>query len=171
MSLSVLLIDDDKSFCQVMSRRLQHHGFNVDVSFDSLSALEQQPVHYDVILLDMMIGSDNGIELIQPLIKRYTPDQLIVLTGYASVATTVEAIKRGADDYLAKPVSSQDIIKRLNGEAPTNLEQAQPLSPTQVEWEYIHRVLLENQGNISKTARELGMHRRTLQRKLAKKAP
>ena len=81
MSLSVLLIDDDKSFCQVMSRHLQHHGFNVDVSFDSLSALEQQPVHYDVILLDMMIGSDNGIELIQPLIKRYTPDQLIVLNA------------------------------------------------------------------------------------------
>ena len=171
MSLSILLIDDDRSFCQVMSRRLQHHGFSVDISFDSVSALDQQPAHYDVILLDMMIGADNGIELIQPLMTRYTPDQLIVLTGYASVATTVEAIKRGADDYLAKPVSTSDIIRRINGERPNDLTDARPLSPAQVEWEYIQRVLIENQGNISKTARELGMHRRTLQRKLSKKSP
>lgn len=171
MYLSILLIDDDQSFCQVLSRRLEHHGFNVDVCFDSNSALHQKPRHYDAILVDMMLGSDNGIELIQPLIERYSPDQLIVLTGYASVATTVEAIKRGADDYLAKPVSSNDIIKRLKGESPDNLHPSQPLSPAQVEWEYIQRILLENQGNISKTARELGMYRRTLQRKLAKKAP
>ncbi|AVJ54892.1 two-component system response regulator [Idiomarina sp. OT37-5b] len=168
---SILLIDDDSSFCQVLSRRLEHHGYSVDVIHSGEESLTATTGPYDVILLDMMLGNENGIEFIEPLMTKHQPQQLIVLTGYASIATTVEAIKRGATDYLAKPVSSREIIERLEGK-PQNLpDDPQPLSPAQVEWEYIQRVLQQNQGNISKTARELGMHRRTLQRKLAKKRP
>ncbi|WP_404401063.1 response regulator [Idiomarina seosinensis] len=170
MSESLLLIDDEKSFCEVLQRRLRHHGWQVDVAHDSASALKQ-PGPYDVVLLDMMLGEENGLELIEPLRQAFNPQQLIVLTGYASIATSVAAIKRGATDYLAKPVSSKELLDRLQGTSPASDAAPEPLSPAQVEWEYIQRILQQNQGNISKTARQLGMHRRTLQRKLTKKAP
>lgn len=170
MSSSLLLVDDEQSFCEVLQRRLTHHGWQVDIAHDSVSAL-QKAGPYNAILLDMMLGEENGLELIEPLQQAFTPQQLIVLTGYASIATSVAAIKRGATDYLAKPVSSTELLERLKGDSNTVVQQPESLSPAQVEWEYIQRVLQQNQGNISKTARQLGMHRRTLQRKLTKKAP
>jgi len=96
----------------------------------------------------------------------------VVLTGYASIATTVEAMKRGATDYLTKPVGTNELLRRFTNEKlelhDTSINR---LTPTQIEWEHIQRVLADNQGNVSKTARELGMHRRTLQRKLSKRSP
>jgi two-component system response regulator RegA len=95
----------------------------------------------------------------------------VVLTGYSSVATAVTAIKRGASEYLSKPVNASDVIKALAGELPHGgtLEDFSPMSVERVEWEHIQKVLKENNGNVSATARSLGMYRRTLQRKLAKK--
>jgi len=94
-----------------------------------------------------------------------------VLTGYSSIATAVTAIKRGASDYLSKPITAGDVIKALRGEGSTDMapEDFSPMSVERVEWEHIQKVLKENDGNISATARSLGMYRRTLQRKLAKK--
>jgi two-component system response regulator RegA len=96
---------------------------------------------------------------------------IVVLTGYSSIATAVTAIKQGAADYLSKPVTAGDVIKALSGESQRSetLEEFSPMSVERMEWEHIQKVLKENDGNISATARSLGMYRRTLQRKLAKK--
>ena len=114
---------------------------------------------------------ESGLDLI-PLLIEINPDMnIVVLTGYSSIATAVTAIKRGASEYLSKPVTAGDVIKALSGEWQREdaLEDFSPMSVERVEWEYIQKVLKENDGNISATARNLGMYRRTLQRKLAKK--
>lgn len=167
----LLIIDDDEGFCGILQRRLEHHGVLVQMAHSGDQALALEG-HFDGILLDMMLGDDNGLALIQPLKERYSPCHLVVLTGYASIATTVEAMKRGATDYLTKPVGTSELLRRFTNEK-LELEDASVnrLTPTQIEWEHIQRVLTDNQGNVSKTARELGMHRRTLQRKLSKRSP
>jgi two-component system response regulator RegA len=126
-------------------------------------------------VLDLKLGEENGLRLI-PDLHRLVPDmRILLLTGYASIATAVEAIKRGAHDYLAKPVDADAVVRALlEGDAPhaddddvVDAPEA-PLALRRLEWEHIHRVLTECDGNISETARRLGMHRRTLQRKLSK---
>lgn len=167
----LLIIDDDEGFCRILQRRLEHHGVFVQMAYSAAQALRLKG-HFDAILLDMMLADDNGLALIQPLKERYSPRHLVILTGYASIATTVEAMKRGATDYLTKPVGTNELLRRFSNEK-LGLEEASinRLTPTQIEWEHIQRVLRDNEGNISKTARELGMHRRTLQRKLSKRSP
>ncbi|WP_322406711.1 response regulator [Idiomarina sp. PL1-037] len=167
----LLIIDDDEGFCRILQRRLEHHSVLVQMAHSAEQALTLKD-HFDGILLDMMLGDDNGLGLIQPLNERYSPSHLVVLTGYASIATTVEAMKRGATDYLTKPVGTNELLRRFTNEK-LELEDTSinRLTPTQIEWEHIQRVLADNQGNVSKTARELGMHRRTLQRKLSKRSP
>lgn len=171
--LQVLLIDDDATYLRVLQRRLlQATAFEVLVCQSVEAALElpAQPIHG--IVLDMMLEHSSGLDGIQALTQRFRPQHLIMLTGYASIATTVEAMKRGATDYLAKPVGLNELVQRLQGQDTTTLvNTAAPMTPAQVEWEHIQRVLLEHQGNISATAAALGIHRRTLQRKLQKYAP
>ncbi len=125
-------------------------------------------------MLDLKLGEDNGLRLI-PELHSLVPDlRVLLLTGYASIATAVEAIKRGAHDYLAKPVDADAVVRALldgdndsdDNDPPDAPEQ--PLALRRLEWEHIQRVLTECDGNISETARRLGMHRRTLQRKLSK---
>ncbi|MFT3792603.1 MAG: response regulator transcription factor [Rudaea sp.] len=175
----VLLVDDDEVFTRVLARALAARGFEAAVAHDAAQArtlLRTQPFQFAV--LDLKLGADNGLALI-PELKALHPElPILLLTGYASIATAVEAIKRGADDYLAKPVDADAIVAALlatprSGEAhgAGAAEVALPHAPPplkRLEWEHIHRVLAECDGNVSETARRLGLHRRTLQRKLAK---
>ena len=122
-------------------------------------------------MLDLRLERESGLQLIEPLLACRPGLRIVVLTGYASLATAVRAVKLGAVDYLAKPVDAAAILRALNdGEAPADESlQFEPTPLKQLEWEHLQRVLEENGGNISATARQLGMHRRTLQRKLQKK--
>jgi two-component system response regulator RegA len=135
-------------------------------------ARRHQPRH---CVLDLKLGEENGLRLI-PDLHELVPDmRILLLTGYASIATAVEAIKRGAHDYLSKPVDADAIVRALlDGDSAPQSEDdvleapEAPLALRRLEWEHIQRVLTESDGNISETARRLGMHRRTLQRKLSK---
>lgn len=171
MTDSVLLIDDDEVFLDTLGRRLERAGYRV-VTATTLSVLTPlADEHIDLVLLDLMLGDSNGLDAIPLLVSRYRPRQLIVLTGYASIATTVEAIKRGATNYLAKPVDTRQLLNLLAGSPEPGQASPRRLTPAQLEWEHIQRVLGEHDGNVSLTARALGMHRRTLQRKLKKHSP
>jgi two-component system response regulator RegA len=124
-------------------------------------------------VVDLRLGDEDGLALVAPLRARHPALRIVVLTGYASIATAVKAIKLGADDYLAKPVTAgavADVLARTPAE-PTAAPApaAEPMSPRRLEWEHIQRVLAEHDGNVSATARTLRMHRRTLQRKLSKR--
>lgn len=165
-----LIIDDDHAFGQILARSLNTQGH--DAVF-SETWREFPNFSYDVCLLDLRLGDEHSLEHIPELRKRLGEAKIIMLTGFASIATAVQAIKLGANDYLAKPISAKDILQHLESVAmqgPSEVTE-EGLSLKQQEWETIQRVLAENKGNISATARQLGMHRRTLQRKLDKKAP
>lgn len=172
----LLIVDDDATFVRVLTRALTSRGFEVLTAgnADEARALSQrhQPRH---CVLDLKLGEENGLRLI-PELRELVPDvRILLLTGYASIATAVEAIKRGAHDYLAKPVDADAVVRALlegetvqPGEDEVLDAPEAPLALRRLEWEHIQRVLTECDGNISETARRLGMHRRTLQRKLSK---
>ncbi|MCL1043728.1 response regulator [Shewanella sp. 1_MG-2023] len=170
----LLIIEDDLALSAALARRLTKQGFECaqcnDASEGLLMARQFNPSH---ILLDMKIAEQNGLTLIKPLRGLLPKVKLVLLTGYASIATAVEAIRLGADNYLAKPVDTQTLLNALSIEIEDeDLSVAfteQPISPKRLEWEHIQQVLANNNGNVSETARLLGMHRRTLQRKLLKK--
>lgn len=174
----VLIIDDDEVFARVLARSLQSRGFSVCTAHNAIGGLQvakdNQPDH---VLLDMKLGDESGLDLIPQLCRVLPETRLIVLTAYASIPTTVEAMRRGAVDYLCKPVDADSVAKALAGNAPeldnaepvASDDDARPLSLRRLEWEHIQRLLKENDGNVSETARQLGMHRRSLQRKLAKR--
>lgn len=168
----LLLIDDDETFAGVLSRALAARGFEVRTAADAASAIasaRREVPRYAV--LDLKLGADNGLNLI-PQLLQIAPDlRILLLTGYASIATAVEAIKRGAWDYLAKPVDADAVVRALLDEdGDTDATIAGEVSPPlrRLEWEHIQRVLTDCDGNISEAARRLCLHRRTLQRKLAK---
>lgn len=167
---SLLLVDDDITFCQVLSRALEKRGYAVTVAHSVEQALPlaaANPPEYAVV--DLKMGGASGLLLIQYLHELDTATRIVVLTGYASIATAVEAIKLGATQYLSKPANADEIVAAFGHHA--NVVQplnAQPSSVYRLEWEHIQRILQEHQGNISATARALNMHRRTLQRKLGK---
>lgn len=169
----ILLIEDDAVFAQVMTRALQRRDFAV-VHASDIDAARMAIVRHDhdYAIVDLNLGGHSSLELI-PLLKEKRPDSpILMLTGYASIATAVEAIKLGADNYLAKPADANDILAALTAtseQAQRALPIQQPMSVRRLEWEHIQKVLKENDGNISATARQLNMHRRTLQRKLQKK--
>lgn len=174
MTRHVLVIDDDETFNMILSRALVRRGFQVSSSHDASGALaaarQQVP---DAVVLDLNLSSSSGLALIQPLLGLAPQCSIVVLTGYASIATAVEAVKLGAVQYFAKPVEIEAVIAAFSevdaDESPSNIAPSDPLSVGRLEWEHIQRVLLENEGNVSATARALKMHRRTLQRKLAKR--
>ncbi len=169
---SLLLVDDDQVFNRVLTRALTQRGFDVASAhdIDQTQALLSD-MNPDYAVLDLNIGGASGLKLIGVL-KGLNPDcRILVLTGYASIATAVDAIKLGATQYLAKPVDVDTIVAALAADTQPDAEAApdETLSVSRLEWEHIQRVLTEHEGNISATARALKMHRRTLQRKLAKR--
>ncbi len=172
----ILLVEDDEVFARVMGRALLHRDYEVSHAAneqDSLLLIESR--RFDYAILDLNLGGHTSLGLIAPL-KQSNPElRILILTGYASITTAVEAIKLGADNYLAKPADAEEILaallandhsKALADSEPPHLE---PMSVRRLEWEHIQKVLNENDGNISETARQLKMHRRTLQRKLQKR--
>lgn len=168
---SLLLVDDDVIFCQVLSCALEKRGYRVTVAYSVETALplaHATPPDYAVI--DLKMGGASGLKLVQSLHQLNPAARIVVLTGYASIATAVEAIKLGATQYLPKPANADEIVAAFFHDARINNPGSmQPSSVERMEWEHIQRVLHENKGNISATARALTMHRRTLQRKLAKR--
>ncbi len=167
----LLIVDDDPAFCQVLAAAFTRRGWSVDTACCKADALNFQERNYTHVIVDLRIGEDSGMELIEPIRARQPLARILVVTGYSSIATAVEAIKLGADNYLAKPVGTQEILASLLDEhVPSDVVLSESVpSVERLEWEHIQRVLAQYQGNISATARALGMHRRTLQRKLAKK--
>lgn len=172
---SVVLIDDDLVFSSVLARALGARGFRVDTAPDRATALalvrQNAP---DSAVLDLKLGAESGLALIPELLAAQPRLRILLLTGYASIATAVEAIKRGAHDYLAKPVDADQVMQALLGDTGDEADDDAPLEVhtpplKRLEWEHIQRVLTECGGNISETARRLGLHRRTLQRKLSKR--
>jgi len=170
----LLLVDDDELFCRVLANAMQKRGFAVMTahSVEEAELLLEEQALPDYAVVDLsMPGGASGLVLVKALHAASASMHIVVLTGYASVATAVEAIKLGATHYLAKPAHADDIVRafgRDTGDAETDVV-AQPVSVRRLEWEHIQKVLADCEGNISAAARELGMHRRTLQRKLAKR--
>ncbi len=168
----LLIVDDEKDFCQIMARVQKRAGFDVLIAHHIASAcqltLQYQP---EYALVDLKIEQESGLELVQQLLMIQPQMRIVILTGYASISTAVEAIKLGAVQYLTKPAEKEDIINALLGENQANPQieiPRRPMSLKRLEWEHLQKVLADHQGNISATAKSLGMHRRTLQRKLQK---
>lgn len=168
----LLVVDDDETFGRVLGRALERRGFSVQVAArceEALAAAASAPPRYAVV--DLSLPDTSGLALIPALKQLDAGVRIVVLTGYASIATAVEAIKLGAVHYLAKPADADDVVASLDrvaGSADVEVERRCP-SVGRLAWEHIQHVLVEHGGNISATARALGMHRRTLQRKLAKR--
>lgn len=169
---SFLLVDDDSAFCQAMSWALRGHGYRVEIARDVNAAL--QIANRDVpdfAVVDLKMPGQSGLTLL-PALKAINADmRILVLTGYASITTAVEAIKLGATHYLAKPVDAEYVINALNktrGDPTVNADGG-ALSAADFGWEHLQKVLSDNRGNVSATARQLNIDRRTLQRKLARR--
>jgi len=168
----VLLVDDDEIFSDILRRSLEREGYAVGCASSIPSAiytLENRMFHYAVV--DLRIGNESGLVLVKDMKQLCPMTKVIVLTGYSSIATAVEAIKLGAIHYLTKPAEIDEIIEafeKIDGDEQISLAD-NPLSIQRMEWEHIQSVLQKHDGNISATARAMGMHRRTLQRKLQKR--
>lgn len=167
---SILLVDDDTHFCHVMDRALSRRGFAVTTTHSANAALAIARKPFDYGVVDLALGKHSGLQLLPELRAANPGMKIVIFTGYASIATTVEAIKAGADNYLAKPADADTLIRLLRGETmPEDAPiESRPISLDRLEWEHIQRALLNCRGNVSATARALNMHRSTLQRKLAR---
>jgi two-component system, response regulator RegA len=176
MTRSILIVDDDEAFASTLALSFERKGFKACVALNKeqamLAAGQQQ---FTDMTLDLNLGEQSGLQLITQLRGLQPNANILILTGYASIATTVQAIKLGADNYLAKPADSAAVLRALDDDAGADISRDedpsdfQPMSVSRLEWEHIQRVLNEHDGNVSATARALNMHRRTLQRKLAKR--
>lgn len=167
-----LVVDDDASFARVLTRALNRRGIDACSACNMSEALEQAQANpLTRALIDLKLADESGLDVISAL-KLARPElDIVMLTGYSSIATAVEAVKRGALNYLCKPVGIEEILAAFDAAPNPQLPLApqQPLSVDRLEWEHIQKVLLDFDGNVSATARALGMHRRTLQRKLQKR--
>ncbi|MDO6593361.1 response regulator transcription factor [Neptuniibacter sp. 1_MG-2023] len=172
MTKRFLIVDDDPTFTRVLSRAMTRRGFDVQVarSAEDTALLIENWIP-DLATVDLKMEGSSGLSIIPHLKEKNAEMRILMLTGYASIATAVEAIKLGATQYLPKPADAEQILAALDQvEADAEREVTeQPMSVNRLEWEHIQKVLNEHEGNISATARALGMHRRTLQRKLAKR--
>jgi two-component system response regulator RegA len=170
---TLLIVEDDKSFLQRLARAMESRGFTVTTAesiAEGLTRLETASPAFAVV--DMRLADGNGLEVISALKRRRPDARAIILTGYGNIATAVNAVKMGAVDYLAKPVDADDVVAALlahDGGAAEPPEH--PMSADRVRWEHIQRIYELCGRNVSETARRLNMHRRTLQRILAKRAP
>ena len=170
---SLLIVEDDKAFLERLARAMETRGFDVttcDNVSEGLTHIGKAPPAFAVV--DLRLGDGNGLDVVSAL-KLQRPDaRAIVLTGYGNIATAVNAVKLGAVDYLAKPVDADDVVAALLAHGNTKIELPEnPMSADRVRWEHIQRIYELCDRNVSETARRLNMHRRTLQRILAKRAP
>ncbi|MGQ0658908.1 MAG: response regulator transcription factor [Chromatiales bacterium] len=172
MSADLLLVDDDETFRTVLAAALRKRGYAVHAAADGNSALALARAHAcDYAVVDLRMPGPSGLTVVEALAQLHRGIRIVVLTGYASIATAVEAIKLGATHYLIKPADADEIVAafaRDGGDSSTPVAQHPP-SVERIEWEHIQKVLGDCDGNVSRAARQLGMHRRTLQRKLAKR--
>lgn len=170
---SLLLVDDDEIFVNRLSRAMERRGFVPRVAYsvsDAIYATKEAPAAYAVV--DLRLEDGSGLDLVEALREARPDARIVVLTGYGAIATAVAAVKLGATDYLSKPADANDVVSALlqTGEfLPPPPEN--PMSADRVKWEHIQRVYEQCDRNVSETARRLHMHRRTLQRILAKRSP
>ncbi len=174
MSPKLLIVEDDADFSAALARAMTKRGFEVVTASDSIEAQAAAnafaPSH---AVVDLKLPGESGLKVVALLAARTPAPAIVVLTGYASIATAVEAVRLGARHYLAKPADADEVFAALLRDEPdAALEVSpEPLTVARMEWEHIQKVLNEHDGNISATARALKMHRRTLQRKLDKSPP
>ena len=170
---SLLIVEDDKSFLQRLARAMESRGFEVTTAesvSDGLLQVERTAPAFAVI--DMRLGDGTGLDVVSALKQRRPDARAIILTGYGNIATAVNAVKIGAVDYLAKPADADDVVAALLAIEGRKAEPPEhPMSADRVRWEHIQRIYELCGRNVSETARRLNMHRRTLQRILAKRAP
>ena len=170
--MKFLVVDDDATFRTRLVRALSSRGFETSEAGDGASAVAQaRRSNPQRAIVDLRMPGKSGIDLISELIELDPSMQIVVLTGYGSIATAVEAVRRGAIDYLSKPVDTEQILAVFEREPSHAAVPDSPPSLARVEWEHIQRILTESGGNISEAARRLGIHRRSLQRKLSKLPP
>lgn len=174
MNQSLLIVEDDEALREQLSRRLTQQGFTVSAAatVEHALAIIETLTALDAALLDQNIDTDNGLDLIAPIAEKFSQCRIVMHTGYGSIPAAVAATKRGAADYLTKPATLEYITHALLGSQ--SVQPAQPLPSTppsleRFEWEHIQRVLNSHDGNVSAAARTLGIHRRTLQRRLKKR--
>jgi two-component system response regulator RegA len=170
---SLLIVDDDKAFGERLGRAMAARGYLPIVATciaDGLAAVAMAPPAFAVI--DLKLGDGSGLDVMKALKERRPESRAVILTGYGAIATAVIAVKLGAFDYLAKPVNADEVVAALNAERLDRVDKVEPpMSADRVRWEHIQRVYETCERNVSETARQLNMHRRTLQRILAKRAP
>jgi two-component system response regulator RegA len=170
---SLLIIDDDEPFRQRLARAMERRGYDVETADSVALGVErarQRPPAYAVV--DLKLGDGNGLDVVAALRAARSDTRVVMLTGYGNIATAVAAVKAGAVDYLAKPADADEVERALmatHHDKPPPPEQ--PMSAERVRWEHIQRVFELCDRNVSETARRLKMHRRTLQRILAKRSP
>lgn len=172
--VSLMVIDDDDRFRERLKQSFIRRGYDVSAFSNGASAISEAINNSpEFALVDLRLQGEWGLNVVKSLLEIDSESRIVVLTAYGSIATAIEAVRIGAKNYLQKPVSIEEIesalieepsVKMIDGESTHN----QRPSLAKIEWEYINRILTENEGNIRKTASILGMHRRTLQRKLAK---
>lgn len=169
--MRILLVDDDERLRERLALALRDRGHDVrtaDGPDTALAALEAEPSH---AVVDLRMLKGPGLPLVRELLERRPQLRIVVLTGYGSIATAVEAIRLGAVDYLTKPAHADMVLAAFAKKEPLDEVEYEPPSLARAEWEHIQRVLDDCGGNISEAARRLGVHRRTLQRKLATRPP
>ena len=169
--MNLLLVEDDSALAAATRNSMERRGITVWHADSAIAARALiGTTEFDAAVLDLRLPGDSGLTLIAPLRAAYPDMRILLLTGYASIATAVDAIKLGATNYLPKPATVSEILAALEQDAPEadRPVSANPLPVDRLEWEHIQKVLAEHDGNISATARALQMHRRTLQRKLLK---
>jgi len=167
----ILIIDDEPVFTQVLARAFSRRGYEVREAHDAVEAMALiESFQPQRVTLDLKMVKSSGLQLIPQLLKVIPELNIVVLTGYSSITTAVQAIKLGASNYLCKPANTDEILAAFEAQSTEEVAVVEtPISVNRLEWEHIQKVLAEHEGNISATARALDMHRRTLQRKLHKR--
>jgi two-component system response regulator RegA len=168
----LLLVDDDATLSEALGRALRARGFDVTLAHSAgEAAVVAEKILPEFAVVDLKLPDGSGLKLIPTLLRQEPRPRIVVLTGYGSIATAIDAIKLGANYYLSKPVNADDVVAAFRHEAADTDSPpiVKPMSLQRVAWEHIDRVLHQHGGNISATARALSMHRRTLQRKLSKR--
>lgn len=165
-----LLIDDNEIFASLLMRGFARHNLLLDWAANGHEALTKEKAYVGIIL-DLNLEQESGMHLLPQLLEYYPEAKIVILTGYASIATAVNAIKMGATSYLPKPATVEQILQAFRGELLEEIKEEVFETPSlkRMTWEHIQYQLNKNNGNISATARDLGMHRRTLQRMLNKR--
>ncbi|MFN3953905.1 MAG: ActR/PrrA/RegA family redox response regulator transcription factor [Pararhodobacter sp.] len=171
---SLLLVDDDEIFVKRLARAMERRGFvpqtASSVAAGRALALARPPAY---AVIDLRLEDGNGLDVVEALRERRPDCRIVVLTGYGAIATAVAAVKIGATDYLSKPADAEEVVNALLARSGSTLPEPpeNPMSADRVRWEHIQRVYEQCDRNVSETARRLSMHRRTLQRILAKRSP